>query len=211
MAWLGEGAELCVNCFCRSPQTDSNIKTQIKVSIILQIWKSPNLNRENNGSPSRPQWSLALGVSNPYLPVTYHISPSAMTVSLIPENSFPPPASLTPRLVALGIDNELANNASKFYLSAALTLKEKYEAEYLRACSAFIATSDNRGYSSGELRSKLLTVAITRYKEALSRWGEAAVEKANVSLRKRDGRDAVGIEVGSRPNLAEICLNSSHS
>lgn len=134
-----------------------------------------------------------------------------MTVSLIPENSFPPPASLTPRLVALGIDNELANNASKFYLSAALTLKEKYEAEYLRACSAFIATSDNRGYSSGELRSKLLTVAITRYKEALSRWGEAAVEKANVSLRKRDGRDAVGIEVGSRPNLAEICLNSSHS
>ena len=121
-----------------------------------------------------------------------------MAVSLIPENSFVFPSPLTPRLVALGIDTKPASSVSKFYLSAALTLKEKYEAEYLRACSAFIATSDNRGYSSEGLRSKLLTVAVARYTEALSRWAEAAIEKAKASLLKRGRRGILEPEVSSR-------------
>lgn len=105
-----------------------------------------------------------------------------MTLSFLPNNAFPLPAPITPKLVALGLDDKTAATVSKVYLSAALSLKETCETEYIRACNAFIATSDNRGYSSKELRSKLLTVTVTRYMQALSKWVEEATQKAQASL-----------------------------
>lgn len=107
-----------------------------------------------------------------------------MSFSFLPKNAFPLPTPLTPKLVALGLDSKTAATVSKVYLSSALSLKETYETEYSRACDAFITTSDNLGYSSKELRSKLLTVAIARYMQALSKWMEDAIEKAETSLRK---------------------------
>jgi len=107
-----------------------------------------------------------------------------MTLSSLQKNAFPLPTPLTPKLVALGLDSKTAAKVSRVYLSSALTLKETYETEYARACNAFIATSDNLGYSSKELRSKLLAVAVMRYMQALSKWMEDAIEKAEASLRR---------------------------
>ena len=108
-----------------------------------------------------------------------------MNVSFLPNNVFPLPAPIVPKLVALGLDDKTAATVSKVYLSAARSLKETCETEYIRACSAFIATSDIRGHSSKQLRSKLLTVTIARYTQALSKWAEEAVQKAEASLRRK--------------------------
>ena len=86
-----------------------------------------------------------------------------MTLSFLPNNAFPLPAPLAPRLVALGLDNKTAATVSKVYHSAALSLKETCETEYVRACHALMATSDDRGYCSKELRSKLLAATVRRY------------------------------------------------
>ena len=106
-----------------------------------------------------------------------------MSFSFLPNNAFPLPAPLTPKLVALGLDNKTAETVSKVYISSALNLKRVYEAETNRACDAFVATSDARGYSSKELRSKLLSVTSTRYMQALAKWTEEAIEEAKTSLR----------------------------
>lgn len=111
-----------------------------------------------------------------------------MTLSFLPNNSFPLPAPITPKLVALGLDNKTAAKVSKVYTSSALSLKETCETEYIRACHAFMATSDDRGYSSKELRSKLLTVLITRYMQALSKCLDESIEKAKASLLRRSNR-----------------------
>lgn len=108
-----------------------------------------------------------------------------MTRSFLPNNAFPLPVLISPKLVALGLDNETAATVSKIYLSSALTLKQTYESEYISACEALLATSDNRGYSSKELRAKLLTVSAARYSQALSKWMEDVVQKAGASVLKR--------------------------
>ena len=88
-------------------------------------------------------------------------------------------------LVALGLDNKTATTVSRVYLSSALTLKETYETEYLSACKALVAASDNRGHSSKELRAELLIVSITRYSQALSKWMEEVIQKAKASVLKQ--------------------------
>lgn len=108
-----------------------------------------------------------------------------MTLSFLPKNAFPLPAPLTPTLVALGLDSKTAATVSKVYISTALSLKETFETEYIRACGVFVSTSDDHGHSSKELRSKLLTVATTRYMQALSRWIGGTIEKAEASLLRR--------------------------
>ena len=108
-----------------------------------------------------------------------------MTLSFLPNNAFPLPAPLTSTLVALGLDDETAATVSKIYHSAALTLKKACETEYTHACSAIIVTSDDRGHNSRELRSKLLTVAIARYRQAVSKWREETIGKAEASLLRR--------------------------
>ena len=108
-----------------------------------------------------------------------------MTLSFLPKNAFPLPAPVTPTLVALGVDDKTAATVSKVYVSAALSLKETFETEYVRACNVFMSTSDDRGHSSEELRSKLLTVAVTRYTQALSKWLEGTIEKAEASILRR--------------------------
>ena len=123
-----------------------------------------------------------------------------MTPSFIPKNTFPLPAPITPKLVALGLDDKIAATVSKVYLSVAHSLKETCETEYTRACDAFIATSDDRGYSSKELRSKLLTVMIARYAQALSKWIEEATQKAESSLRKKK-KASPKIKVSSWPQF----------
>ena len=109
-----------------------------------------------------------------------------MTLSFLPNNAFPLPALLTPKLVALGLDNKTAVTVSKVYLSSALTLKETYEAEYINACEALLAASDNHGYSSKDLRTKLLTVSAARYSQALSKWMEEIIRKAEASVLKKN-------------------------
>ena len=131
-------------------------------------------------------------------PPTSTISPLAMTLSFLPNTAFPLPASPAPRLIALGLDDKTVATVSKVYLSAALSLKEKCETEYIRACNALMSTSDNRGYSSKELRSKLLTATVARYIQALSKWKEDAVEKAENSLRRRTTKPAPQPQVCSR-------------
>jgi len=113
-----------------------------------------------------------------------------MTLSFFPNNAFPFPVPLAPALVALGLDDQTAATLSKVYLSSALTLKATCEAEYTRACTALLAASDERGYSSKELRSKLLTVAVARYLQALSKWEKEAKERAETSILQR-GRKVV--------------------
>lgn len=108
-----------------------------------------------------------------------------MTLSFLPSNAFPLPTPLTSTLVALGLDNKTATAVSRVYTSAALSLKGTFETEYIRACDGFVSTSDDRGYSSKELRSRLLTVLITRYAQALSQLVEGTTEKAQASLLKR--------------------------
>jgi len=120
-----------------------------------------------------------------------------MTISFLPNNAFPLPASLVPRLVALGLDNKTAARVSKVYTSSALSLKETCETEYIRACNAFMVTSDDRGYSSKELRSKLLTVLTTRYMQALSKCLNETVEKAKASLLRRNKKPALVLKVRS--------------
>ena len=120
-----------------------------------------------------------------------------MTLSFLPNNAFPLPAPLTSTLVALGLDSKTAGSVSKVYISAALSLKEAFETEYIRACNVFVSTSDNRGHSSKELRSKLLTVAITRYMQALSKCLHESIEKAKVSLLRRDAKRAPHPKVSS--------------
>jgi len=105
-----------------------------------------------------------------------------MTLSFIPNNAFPLPTPLAPKLVALGLGDKTAASLSKVYTSAALNLKEVCETEYTHACSAIMATSEARGHSSKELRSKLLTVAVARYMQALSRWTEEATGRAEANL-----------------------------
>jgi len=108
-----------------------------------------------------------------------------MTLAFLPNNAFPLPSPLTPTLVALGLDNEAAGSVSKVYLSAALALKDKWETEYLSACHALVAAGDDRGYSSEELRAKLLAVSVTRYSKALSTWMEGVIQKAEASVLKK--------------------------
>lgn len=112
-----------------------------------------------------------------------------MALSFIPNNAFALPAPLTPTLVSLGMDNQTASTASNIYHAAALALKEACGREYTHACSAIIATSDNRGHSSKELRSKLLTVAIARYTQAVSKWREETIDKAKASLLRRNKKN----------------------
>ena len=109
-----------------------------------------------------------------------------MTLSFLPKNAFPLPAPLTPTLVGLGLDDKTAATVSKVYISAALSLKETFETEYTHACTVFMSTSDDRGHSSKDLRSKLLTVAVTRYMQALSKWVDDAIKKAEASLHRRN-------------------------
>lgn len=103
----------------------------------------------------------------------------------LPKNAFPLPDPLTPTLVALGLDAETAATVSNVYISTALSLKDRCEAEYVRACSVFVSTSDNRGHSSKDLRSKLLTVVTTRYTQALSQWMQGTIERTKSSLRRK--------------------------
>ena len=105
-----------------------------------------------------------------------------MTISFIPNNAFPLPTPLAPKLVALGLGDKTAASLSKVYISAALSLKEVCETEYTHACNAIMVTSEARGHSSKELRSKLLTVAVARYMQALSKWTEEATGRAEASL-----------------------------
>ena len=111
--------------------------------------------------------------------------PQSMASSFLPNNAFPLPAPLTPTLVALGLDSKTAATVSKVYTSTALSLKGTFETEYIRACNVFVSTSDDLGHSSKELRSKLLTVATTRYMQALSQWMEGTIERAEASLLRR--------------------------
>lgn len=108
-----------------------------------------------------------------------------MTLSFLPNNAFPLPAPLTPTLVGLGLDAKTAATVSKVYLSSAFSLKGTYETEYINACKALLVASDNRGYSSKELRARLLTVSITRYSQALSKWMEEITQKAKASVIKQ--------------------------
>ncbi|KAF9786150.1 hypothetical protein BJ322DRAFT_1020252 [Thelephora terrestris] len=109
-----------------------------------------------------------------------------MTTSFLPNNAFPLPAPLTPTLLALGVDNRTASTASNLYHSAALTLMAAWEKEYNHACSAIIAASDDRGYSSKELRSKLLTAVITLCTQAVAKLREETIGKAEASLLRRN-------------------------
>lgn len=111
-----------------------------------------------------------------------------MTFSCLPNNTFPLPASIAPKLVALGLDEKTTAKVSRVYLSSALTLRGMLETEYLNACNALLAVSDSRGYSSKELRAKLLTVSITRYMQALSKCLDETIEKAEASLHRRDAQ-----------------------
>ena len=157
------------------------VQTPIRVSIIRPIWKQFSLNQDNNGSVFLPHVSAA---RTSVLSDFHHHRLRTMTLSFLPNNAFPLPSPLTPKLVMLGLDNETATTVSKVYLSAALGLKETCETEYIRACNALMATSDDRGYSSRELRSKLLAATVTRYMQALSKWMEDAIGKAEASLRR---------------------------
>jgi len=121
-----------------------------------------------------------------------------MTLAFLPKNAFPLPSPLTPILVALGLDGEAAGTVSKVYLSAALALKEKWEAEYVNACHALVAASDDRGYSSKELRAKLLTVSVTRYSTALSTWMKEVIQKAEASVLKKKRKSTSKHKVGLR-------------
>lgn len=122
-----------------------------------------------------------------------------MTLSFFPKDAFPLPAPLTTTLLDLGMDNKTALKASKIYHSAALTLKEACEREYTHACSAIIATSDDRGHSSKDLRSKLLTVAIARYTQAVWKWKEETINKAKASLLRRNKPTAAQPKVKYTP------------
>ncbi|KAF9648505.1 hypothetical protein BDM02DRAFT_3129015 [Thelephora ganbajun] len=109
-----------------------------------------------------------------------------MAPSFLPKNAFLLPTPIAPKLVALGLDSKTAASLSKVYISAAFNLKEVCEAEYICACNAIVFTSEDRGHSSKELRSKLLTVAVARYMQVLSKWGEEATSRAKASLLQRD-------------------------
>lgn len=111
-----------------------------------------------------------------------------MTLAFLPNNAFPLPSPLTSTLVALGLDSEAARTVSRVYLSAALALKEKWETEYINACHALVAAGDDCGYSSKELRIKLLTVSVTRYSKALSTWKGEVIHKAETSVLKKRGK-----------------------
>ena len=144
-------------------------------------------------SKSGEQWSRSLcdyprvtRCTHPFSPIiTISIFPREMSLSFLPKNSFLLPAPITPNLVALGLDENTASTVSKVYLSAAHTLKGACETEYIRACKALIITTDERGYSNKQLRSKLLTATIARYTQALSKWAEEAAHKAEASIRER--------------------------
>ena len=143
-------------------------------------------------SKSGEQWPRSLRLSQghplyPSVPSNNHILvfPRAMSLPFLPKNSFPLPAPITPNLVALGLDENIASTVSKVYLSAAHTLKGVYETEYIRACGALVTTNDDRGHSSKQLRSKLLILTIARYTQALSKLVEEAAKKAEVFLRER--------------------------
>ena len=122
--------------------------------------------------------SLVLSSSN------YH-SLRAMTPPFHPENAFSLPTPLVPKLVALGLDTKTAATLSNVYTTAALNLKEVCETEYTRACDAIMATGEYRGHSSKEISSKLLTVAVARYTQALSNWAEEAAERVKACLLHR--------------------------
>ena len=107
-----------------------------------------------------------------------------MTLSFIPDNAFPLPTSLTPKLVALGLESKTAATISQVYLSVALTLRDKWETEYIKACNALVVASDNRGYSSKELRARLLTVTVARCGQAISEWKEEVIQRAEASVLK---------------------------
>ena len=113
-----------------------------------------------------------------------------MTLSSAPKNAFPLPTPLTFKLVALGLGGNTAEALSDVYISAALNLKAVCETEYARACNAIMVTSEAHGHSSKELRSKLLTVAVARYMQALSECLNESIEKAKVSLLRRDAKRA---------------------
>ena len=129
-----------------------------------------------------------------------------MAISSLPNNAFPLPAPLTPTLLALGLDHRTAAALSKVYLSSALTLKATCEAEYIRACAALLAASDDRGYSSKELRSKLLTVAITRYMQALSKWADEATGRAEATLLQQGRKIALKHKVGNVVGIPSFTL-----
>ena len=103
----------------------------------------------------------------------------------IPKNAFPLPAPLTPTLVALGLDTKTAATVSSVYISIALSLKETFEAEYVRVCNVFMSTGDYCGRNGKEFRSKLLAVTIARYTEALSQWMQESIERTKASLRRK--------------------------
>lgn len=120
-----------------------------------------------------------------------------MTLSLLPTNAFPLPVLPTPKLAVLGLDNKTVTTVSKVYLSSALALKGAFETEYIKACEALLVTSDNRGYSSEELRAKLLTVSVTRYTQALSKWTEEIIRKTQASVRRKSGKPPAQFQVSS--------------
>lgn len=99
------------------------------------------------------------------------------------------------------MDNKTASTASKIYYSAALTLKEACEREYNHACSVIIATSDDLGYSSKQLRAKLLTAVVARYTQAVSKWREETIGKAEASLLKRNKKTTPQSKVNTLPRL----------
>lgn len=117
-----------------------------------------------------------------------------MTIAIL-ENAFPRPSPLTPRLTALGLNSITAEEISRLHSSAALTLKEKYEAEYIHACNSIIVTSEKRGYSSENLRSKLLEVLATRYAQEISKQVEEFARKVEVRLSKGRRRCTQILEV----------------
>ena len=133
-----------------------------------------------------------------------------MTVSFLPKNSFPLPAPLTTTLVTLGLDHKTATSVSKVYLSSALNLGETFEREYNDACRALLIASDNRGYSSKELRAKLLTVLITQYSQALSKLMEEVTQKTKASLLKERTKCSAQHKVSALPYLSRFLFKLPH-
>lgn len=160
--------------------------------------ETPNLNQENNGSALFPLLSRR---DRPFFPTIIPIALRAMSVSFLPKNAFPLPAPLTSTLITLGLDDKAAATVSKVYLSSALTLKETCEREYNDACKALLIASDSRGYSSKELRARLLTASVTRYSQALSDWVQEITQKAKASVLKKRGKSTIQHKVSTYRSL----------
>ena len=111
------------------------------------------------------------------------------------DDLFPPPQSLAPSLVAIGLDANTAEQLSQAYCQAAIQLKDKCETHLRLTCKELGTDHDIASPTSlPDLQSQIFSVYTSQYVTTLRSWSDKVTEQSK--NRVAEARRNVGQSSG---------------